>query len=398
MLAAASAVLAACARPSEPQPPAPDSADPPGSARCPTEVSGYGLPTAGFADATDPAFAGGADPTHTRDSSDAIRAAVASGRPVYLPPGEYIYRGPGIDHPAPVIVGAGQGATTVSLAKDTVFVDSDQPWRRLSLIGIRFNGGVGHIRNRFVESNVRDFHVVRDCAFIGYSGCSISTNSVDHPYWKIEGNIFTASNYTTSMGIALSGLTDGSTIANNAFLTNRVHLKLAQGGNNTYIHNNDFLRYGPPENGIPRIDVWFTLSPTDTNAGGGMVITRCKFGNEHLDPIDLRILYADEGAGELIGNRWPVLDRESSNWLAGHTVSSVFVNGIGDAGQTPLIRSTTPNVVGGYYGPITLAGSDGAPIMSSRTPLRDDGQSNSFGPLLRATSSTAAMPALVVSD
>lgn len=73
-------------------------------------------------------------------------------------------------------------------------------------------------------------------------GGPIADNSKDQPYWKIERNIFMANNYATSMGIALSGLTDASTIANNSFRANRVHIKLARGGNNTYVYDCDFLK------------------------------------------------------------------------------------------------------------------------------------------------------------
>ena len=355
-------------------------------------------PTIDYAVVTDPTFNGGADPLGQRDSSDAIRAAVASGKPVYIPPGVYMFYGSGIDHRAPFIVGAGQGHTTIILGPDTTFIDSNQLWTNLMLRGIRFNGGVGQVRNRFREVNVTDYHTVSDCAFIGYSGASISANSVDHPYWKIERNIFRASNYTTSMGIALSGLTDGSTIANNAFLSNRVHVKLGRGGNNTYIHNCDFLRFGLPER-FPRIDVWFTLSPDDTNCGGGMVITRCKFGNEFLAEGDYRILYADDAEGHLIDERWPLLDHESPNWIGGHTVTAVFANGISDPPVlTPLVRSTTSNIVGSAYGPVTVAGDSGAPILSTINPLRDGGHSNNVGPLLRANSSTSPLPELIISD
>jgi hypothetical protein len=199
------------------------------------------------------------------------------------------------------------------------------------------------------------------------------------------------------MGIALSGLTDGTTIANNAFLANRVHVKLGRGGNNTYIHNCDFLRFDVPE-GFPRIDVWFTLTPDDTNCGGGMVITRCKFGNEFLAEADYKILYADETEGHMIHERWPLLDHESPNWIGGHTVSAVFTNGIGDSALIPLVRSTTSNIVGSTYGPVTLAGNSGAPILSTIKPLRDGGHSNYVGPLLRANDSTSPLPELVVCD
>lgn len=354
-------------------------------------------PVEGFAVATDPVYAGGADPTWTRDSAPAIRAAAASGAPVYLPPGSYRFGGPGIDSRAPTIIGAGQGFTTVSLDHGSYFVDSSQPWSRLTLSGIRFDGGAGHVRNTSGLSNVTDIHRVSDCAFINYSGCSISHNSTDHPYWKIERNIFRAANYTSSMGIALSGLTDGTTIADNAFLMNRVHVKLAHGGNNAYIYNNDFLRFGPPA-GQPRIDVWFVPAPSDVNAGGGMVLTRCKFGNENLDAHDLRVVYADEVPGTEAAARWPVLDAPSEGWIAGHSITLVFNNGIGDSALIPMVRSTTSNIVGGYYGPVTQAGNNGSPILSSINPLRGNGESNVVGPLLRAHNVFTGQPDLVVSD
>jgi hypothetical protein len=354
-------------------------------------------PTIDYAVVTDPTFAGGADPREKRDSSPAFRAAVASGKPVYIPPGAYIFRGPGIDHGAPFIVGAGQSATTVGLGPDTTFIDSNQLWTSLTLRGIRFNGGKGHVKNRFESANVTDYHVISDCAFINYSDASISNNSVDQPYWKIERNIFIANNYATSMGIALSGFTDGSTIANNAFHGNRLHIKLARGGNNTYIHNCDFLRFDSPQ-GFPRIDVWFTLSPDDDNCGAGMVLTRCKFGNEFLDERDYRIVYADEAAGRTNDERWPRLDVDSPNWIGGHTVSNVLNSGIGDSALIPLVRSMTPNIVGSTYGPVTQAGNSGAPILSVTQPLWNGGKSNYFGPLLRANSATSPLPDLVVWD
>jgi Pectate lyase superfamily protein len=386
----AGAALSACSG-SDPAP------SPPQSVICNAPLASLPHPVEGFAIATDPVYAGGADPTWTRDSTEAIRAAAASGKPVYLPPGSYQFKGPGIDAQAPAVFGAGQGFTTVSLAENAYFIDSGQPWTQLTLAGIRFDGGRGHVRNTSNQSNVTDMHRVSDCAFIGYSGCSISHNSTDHPYWKIERNIFRASNFASSIGIALSGLTDGTTIADNAFLINRVHLKLAHGGNNAYIYNNDFLRFGPAE-GQPRIDVWFVPGTTEVNAGGGMVLTRCKFGNEHLDAHDLRVVYADEAPGAEAASRWPILDHVSDGWITGHTITQVFCNGIGDSPVIPLIRSTTSNVVGGYYGPVTQAGSNGAPILSSINALRDNGDSNLVGPVLRANSSLAKLPELVVSD
>lgn len=347
--------------------------------------------TEGMAVATDSQYAGGADPTWSRDSTEAFRAAAATNKPVYVPPGAYRFAGPGIDVAAPTFIGAGQGATTISIRANTWFIDSNRRWDRLTLSGIRFDGGGGHVRNQYTGGNVADQFIVGDCAFINYTGTSIGNRSSDHPYWKIERNIFRSGNYTSSTGISLTGLTDGTSIRDNAFHANRVHIALAEGGNNTYIENNDFLRFGASQ-GPPRVDVWFKPAAIEQNSGQGMRITSCKFGNENLAPTDFRIVYAAATA-----DGFPDLITKSSGFIGGHIVDSIFVNGIGNQSLIPVIRSTTPNVVGGKYGPITIAGSTGAPILSSTTPLKAQ-STNSFGPLLRANSSTAPLPQLVVSD
>ncbi len=369
----------------------------------PTEPPSQELPLylsidpSSYAVVTDEQFGGGADATGVDDSTGAFRAAAESGQPIYLPPGRYRFDGPALDLPSPRVVGAGQGATVVTLSPDTYFLDSDRRWPQLLLQGIRFKGGMGHVRNRSTDVNVNDLFVVTDCSFVDYSTASISTHSTDHPYWKIQRNIFQSSNCTSSVGVSLSGLTDGTTISDNEFLTNRIHIRLDRGGNNTYIYNNDFLRFRPYD-GVPRIDVWFVPAPTDVNSGAGMVITRCKFGNEGLDARDFRIVYADESAADLVGGgRWPVLDQESGGWIAGHTVDSVLTNGIGDRSPIPLIRSTTSKIIGGHYGPITQAGNSGAPIMSSMRPLQYQSE-NTFGPLLRASYSIVPPMPLVVHD
>jgi hypothetical protein len=297
----------------------------------------------------------------------------------------------------PRIIGAGDGSTTVVLGPQTYFIDSDLRWPQLLMQGIRFNGGLGHIRNRNTGGNVNDMFVVSDCVFNSYSATAIETYSSDHPYWKIERNIFRSTNCVSSVGISLSGLTDGSTIANNEFLANRIHLRIDQGGNSTYIYDNDFLRFLPYA-GLPRIDVWFVPAPTDVNSGAGMVLTRCKFGNEGLAAQDWRIVYADGSARSTSdGGTWPILDTVSEGWIGGHTVKDVLTSGISDAARIPLIRSTTSNVIGGKYGPITQSGNSGASIMSSIRPLAYP-QTDEFGPLLRGSYVTDPALPLVVSD
>ena len=118
--AALGSAIASCTKPRTPSEP------PPTLDATSGQVSISGQPVGGFAVITDRQFEGGADPQAKRDSGPAIRAAVATGKPVYLPPGAYLYSGPGVDHHSPVSVGAGQGSTTVSLSPDTHFIDSNQ--------------------------------------------------------------------------------------------------------------------------------------------------------------------------------------------------------------------------------------------------------------------------------
>jgi len=303
----------------------------------------------------------GADPTAGSDSSEAFAAAVATGRPVYVPAGAYWFNGDPLTGENLSITGAGNQLTTIGIGAGKWFVDDDQAWDTFRLSGIRFNAGAGIVRNTHSSGNVTGQHVVSDCAFIGYTGCAVSTDSTDWPYWKIERNIFQGS--ATSIGVALSGLTDGTSIVDNAFTTNRVHVKLRAGGNNAYLDRNDFLRFLPYVD-TPRIDVWVVPNPSWANAGPGLVISRGKFGNENLNANDLRIVYADEGSGAYNGARMPVLDTASTGYITGHSVRDVLASGIGDTGVAiPLVFSTTPNVVGCQFGPYTLAGATGYPVI-----------------------------------
>lgn len=304
----------------------------------------------------------------TTNDRQAFVDATATGRPVYVPEGIYRYGGAGLTGQGITIVGGGNFLTNVVLDAGTYFIDDNQEWFTFHLSGIRFANGAGHVRNRFTGTNVTNPNVVVDCAFVDYTTASISNESSDHPYWKIERNYFQAANDTVAIGVALSGLTDGSTIVDNEFTLNRVHVKLRRGGNNAYLARNDFVRFNAFV-ATPRIDVWFVpnnIPPTFVNAGDGMVLTQCKFGNENLNAADYRILYADEGAGTFNGDRLPVLTA-STGYIVGHTVRDVNQSDIG--GTIPLVYSTTPNVAGCAYGPVTQSGSIGAPLLASLSPI-----------------------------
>jgi hypothetical protein len=98
------------------------------------------------------------------------------------------------------------------------------------------------------------------------------------------------------MGIALPGLTDSSVIEDCHFWRNKYAIKLGAGGNNAHIVRCEFLRYDTGR-AVGATDIWIVPQSSGVNAGAGMEVTGCKFGNENLQSIDRRILYANEGTG-----------------------------------------------------------------------------------------------------
>jgi hypothetical protein len=299
----------------------------------------------GWAIVTDKQYAGGADATGAIDSSAAFIAAVATGKTVYVPSGTYAYNADGIDYSSPAIVGAGRNSVTINIAAGKHLIDSNQIWFRLQLEGVRTVGGQGVVRNRFTGTNVQGRFSVIDNEFNSYTGACISHNAADMPYWEIAGNLFAAANFSTSVGVALPGLTDGNTIRNNAFLKNRIHIKTARGGNNSYIENNDLIRFGPTT-GDPRVDLWVVPNVSLTNSGAGMVVRANKFGNENLSAGDYRVLFSDESAtGTYFGDKMPDVSIDSTGYVTGVTFDNNLINGAGTA-PAPVIYSTTPNILG----------------------------------------------------
>jgi len=317
----------------------------------------------------------------TDDTAAIDRAAgVAKDRPLYFPKGTYVYNGLGRTGTQMKFIGDGKDASIIKLGQGKFFIDDSQHWSSLQVRGLRFEGGAGAIRNRFTGVNVANLFEVDDCYFYNYTGAAISVNASDDPYWKITRSTFRAANSDTTIGVALSGLTDSTTLADDAFINNRVHIKLGKGGNNAHIVNSEFIQFSP---GRGRVSVWIVPStgPGYRNAGQGLTITASKFGNENLDASDKRILYADEAPGELFGDRmYSALP--SAGYIAGHSVSNIYVAGSGGTNQ-PLVYSYTPNVSGCVYSFITSAGTPPSYILEFARPLEPDlyNSTNLFGPI-----------------
>jgi hypothetical protein len=209
-------------------------------------------------------------PFYPNDAGPALRTAVNTGSPVFIAPGTFrIATNGAITTNTPHITGTGNNMTAILLDPNVILIDASAIFISLMLERIRFTGGYGYVRNTYTGSNVNNCKVIQDCVFLSYTGCAISNNASDSPDWKVLRNIFLAGNYTTSMGVALRGLTDSCVIADNEFEGNRVHIKLDR-GNNVHVENNAFLRFGPPESGLPRVDIHICNAITaDNNRGAG---------------------------------------------------------------------------------------------------------------------------------
>lgn len=309
------------------------------------------------------------------DTSQLIQQCARTG--ATLPAGNYRYTGPGLTGPNLTLLGAGRGVTHVELAPGAFLIDDQEAWETLTLSGITVSGGAGAIRSRRRDANVAGIYMIKDCQFFNYTQCAISNNSTDMPYWQIENNVFRAANSQSTLGVALSGLTDGSAITNNKFLTNRIHLKLDRGGNNTYVRGNDFIQF---DQGSSRVSLWVVPSREPNNSGAGLVLESCKFGNENLSSSDRRVLYADEGDGDSFGQRLPS-SQTSAGYITGHTLRACLFNGA-DNNRSAPVTSMTPHVRACHYGPVTLAGTAPTHFLEFPKKQADSPASNVVGPIL----------------
>lgn len=291
------------------------------------------------------------------DDTETIERAVREG--LTLGEGAFVYRGSGIDVSSPVLRGLGAGRTFITIDSDYL-IDSDQQWGSLFVEGISFTGGRAVIRNRYRGANVTTMHVVRNCRFVGYEENAICHASSDMPYWKITQNYFSAASSENSIAVALPGLTDGTTISDNAFVNNRVHIKLGRGGNNAHIQNNDFVQ---TSSGTNRVAVWIVPGDKAVNAGSGLLVDANKFGNEFADSSDLRIAYLDQD-GDDFARAMPS-DAISSGYIAGHTITGCNFAG-NSGGYEGAVVSATPNILDCYIGPITISGGSPDCVLAFR--------------------------------
>lgn len=310
-------------------------------------------------------FVKGADNTKTIE--DAYWEAHNSGKALYLPPDTYNYNGAGLGGINPVIRGAGRTRTTINLGPSSRLFDTTGTLGSLHFADFSTTGGLGVFRSTNEGNNVGNIYLMSNLHFKGYTATAVENNAADMPHWKFRDIMFDAANSTTTMGIALSGLTDGCSFENLEFMRNRVHIKIRAGANSAYIRSCNFIRWDGYTT-APRVDLWIVPNPSSVNAGVGFNLTSSKFGAENVHAQDKRIVYANEGAGATNGERFPDLTTASTGHVHGHYINGIMLGNITN-GNPPLVYSTTPNVRDCTYANINIAGTVPEYIVEFLTPL-----------------------------
>lgn len=327
------------------------------------------------------------DPTGAQDSLNAFRAAAASGNPMVLPPGQYrVSQTPFTEQATPNVMsnfdleGCGN-QSSVTLPANGFIMDSAAWFDTVRLKNMFIQNGGGSLRLKYASSTVSGRRIIEGNRFYQYTKAALSNESPDSPNWSIRDNEFWAANSVSTMGIAFNGWPDASSIVDNHFLLNRCHIKLGRGGPNAHIAFNDFLRFAD-NGGQPRVDLW--IVPTDASleviAGDGIIVTGCKYGNEFLNSIDQRNVFADELAGQFVGDRFPNLSNASGGFITGVTFHHCNHVGGGSSGPVPFIRSMTPNLRAIEASFITQTGNI-APLLSLKTKNGFNPAINIIGPI-----------------
>lgn len=299
-----------------------------------------------------------------RDLAQAIATATQTGRyaagigasywahpqeGVFLPPGIYDAGDiplTGNRSPFPALtLWAAPGTVVIRIPDDRYLFHSDERLSRVYLSGLTFVGGKGTFQHRFDGTNVAGRFVFENCVFDNYTECAIGNNAGDEPYLEVRGCTFMAAEGSGAIGISWGGYADGCIIEGNAFLRNRYHLKIGPNPSGSiHILRNDFLRWdraGPFDAAIWMVPETIP-NRFGATAGWGTIIAGNKFGNENMQPGDLRLLIAREGPGATRQTR-AHLERFDPGggdgaFLSGVTLRDNRVSAI-SAVASPVIRS-----------------------------------------------------------
>lgn len=276
--------------------------------------------------------------------SGELAAFIVNGPSLYFPAGDYVYNGTGLDsttNTAFRLHGEGSSNTRIKITAGSYLIDLDNRYlNHMTIQDIHFEGGAGVFRNSYTSNNVAGQYVVKDCFFSNYTDCAVGHNSVDMPRWYFENNMFNGT--TTSIGIALQGLANGSVITRNWFGTNLYGIKLGYGGPDVKIAFNEFVHRAAGGGSPDFVNIWVVPSATSSGFKGPTIFSN-KFGNENLSAGDYRILFADEGTTVTDFLDTPHSVSASTGYI--EAVTTYDNQFSGNSGYTrPYIVSYTPNV------------------------------------------------------
>lgn len=264
---------------------------------------------------------------------------------VFFPPGRYVYSGSGISQTGgSILMHAHPGTVVIRNTSDAYFLTADGVIQSTFVRGFHFLGGKGVIKYVRTGTNVTGFHSFDECYFDAYTECAIGNNSQDMPHWMFRKCIFRGDNVSgNSIGIAIGGYIDSTSIFDCMFEFNKFHLKIGPGlSGSIHIVNCAFLSF--PPSGVREADIWFV--PNDTNSFGNnsgfeTTIERCKFGNENMVATDNRILVAleDTSSGTDRLNYQPSLTwNDTDAYFTGLTIKNNRISAIGNT-TAPFIKS-----------------------------------------------------------
>jgi hypothetical protein len=239
------------------------------------------------------------------------------------------------------IEGDGAAVTIIDVTAGQYFLTVTDTITQFCMSGISFTNGKGYIAHTALSVNVQAKFDILNCAFYNYTECAIGSLCPDFPYWNFRNCLFYGASGLTSKGVVHSGNPDNVVFDSCSFLRNRYHVKI-QRGNNLKFLNCDFIRFNSGGGSPILVDLWIVPYSSSVNAGAGLEIVGCKFGNETQDPNDVRILIADEGSGT------NSFDKNHSTSVSTGYLDGIAIRGGYAAGTSGQVRgfiySYTPNV------------------------------------------------------
>lgn len=320
------------------------------------------------------------------DDTARIDAAATASLRLHFAPGSFSYSGNGLNPSGRYDTGSGRGSTQINLGAGKSLWTASGAVSAFYASDISVVGGFGAYRGTYTGVSVQHHIVMERIEHLNYTACAVSTMASDQPYWTLRECSFKGVNDTATIGFAHNGDSAGLLIDHCAFEKNRVHIKLAWGGDASFIRNCDFLRF-TAYSGIPRTDLWVcpNASATQTNSAG-LIVSQNKFGNENLDINDYRVLYAAEGSGTDITDKFPTLAAVATGNIFQHLYTGNLHDGNG---------VTTPNFITSNTATLytrvadhMLAGTRPAYIISytaaAQTAMGVPSVTNIVGPLINA--------------